>query len=127
LISDGRQVALGDKRYLLSPQDLAGLELLPELVRAGVTSLKIEGRLKSPQYVANITRIYRRALNSLNSELRVPGSASENRKRTSTPDSEPATRNEQYEMEMAFSRGLFTGWFRGTNNQALVHARFGKK
>jgi len=30
-------------------------------------------------------------------------------------------------MEMAFSRGLYTGWFRGTNNQALVHGRFGKK
>ena len=33
----------------------------------------------------------------------------------------------RYEMEMAFSRGLHTGWFRGTNNQALVHAKFGKK
>lgn len=33
----------------------------------------------------------------------------------------------QYEMEMAFSRGLYTGWFRGVNNQELVHARFGKK
>ena len=30
-------------------------------------------------------------------------------------------------MEMAFSRGLYTGWFGGTNNQQLVHARFGKK
>ena len=35
LISDGKQVPLGDKRYLLSPQDLAGLEVLPDLVRAG--------------------------------------------------------------------------------------------
>ena len=33
----------------------------------------------------------------------------------------------RYEMEMAFSRGLYTGWFGGTNNQQLVHARFGKK
>ena len=62
LISDGRQVPLGDRKYLLSPQDLAGLEVLPELVRAGVASLKIEGRLKSPEYVASITRIYRNAL-----------------------------------------------------------------
>ena len=60
LISDGKPVPLGDRKYLLSPQDLAGLECLPELVRAGVASLKIEGRLKSPEYVANITRIYRR-------------------------------------------------------------------
>src|SRR5207245_8810414 len=35
--------------------------------------------------------------------------------------------NREYEMEMAFSRGLYTGWLRGINNQELVHARFGKK
>src|SRR5258708_2637416 len=62
LIADGKQVELGDRKYLLSPQDLAGLEVLPELVRLRVASLKIEGRLKSPEYVANITRIYREAL-----------------------------------------------------------------
>ena len=65
LISDGQQVPLGDKRYLLSPQDLSGLEILPEIVRAGVASLKIEGRLKSPEYVASITRVYRQALDQL--------------------------------------------------------------
>src|SRR5271168_1365642 len=59
LIADGEIVPLGDKKYLLSPQDLAGLAVLPEIVRAGVVSLKIEGRLKAPEYVANITRIYR--------------------------------------------------------------------
>ena len=65
LIADGKPVPLGDRKYLLSPQDLAGLEVLPELVRIGVASLKIEGRLKSPEYVANITRIYRGALDRL--------------------------------------------------------------
>src|SRR5207244_346770 len=64
LISDGNQVALGDRRYLLSPQDLAGLEVLPDLVRAGVASLKIEGRLKSPEYVAAVCQVYRRALDA---------------------------------------------------------------
>src|SRR5262247_2004512 len=73
LISDGKMVPLGDRRYLLSPQDFAGLEVLPELIRAGVASLKIEGRLKSPEYVANITRVYREALDDLrftNDDLR---------------------------------------------------------
>src|SRR6266513_673275 len=65
LVSDGQLVPLDGRRYLLSPQDLAGLEILPELVRAGVASLKIEGRLKSPEYVANITRIYRDAVDGL--------------------------------------------------------------
>ena len=59
LLRDGQLLPLGDRKYLLSPQDLAGLELLPDLARVGVTSLKIEGRLKTPEYVANITRIPR--------------------------------------------------------------------
>ncbi len=105
LISDGQQVPLGDKRYLLSPQDLSGIEMLPEIVRSGVSSLKIEGRLKSPEYVANITKVYRQALDS-------------------AANTGPAA---QYDLEMAFSRGLYTGWFGGINNQQLVHARFGKK
>jgi putative protease len=112
LICDGRQVPLGDRRYLLSPQDLAGLEILPELAGSGVASLKIEGRLKSPEYVANITQAYRRALDKL-----AAGPAG-------SPDIIGESR---YNLEMAFSRGLHTGWFGGTNNQALVHARFGKK
>lgn len=49
-----------DKGYLLSPRDLCSLENLPELVKAGVSSFKIEGRMKSPTYVATVTRIYRK-------------------------------------------------------------------
>src|SRR5437762_7422801 len=119
LISDGKPVPLGDKRYLLSPQDLAGLEVLPDLIRAGVASLKIEGRLKSPEYVANITRVYRQALNECGMRSAECGRAN------AGPQS--ATHNPRYDLEMAFSRGLHSGWFRGINNQQLVHARFGKK
>src|SRR5690606_27408461 len=111
LIADGRKVDLGDRRYLLSPQDLAGLEVLPELVRAGVSSLKIEGRLKSAEYVASITRVYRQALD----KMMAPAGA------------EPPTEAARYELQMAFSRGLYTGWFKGINNQELAHARFGTK
>jgi putative protease len=121
LISDGKQVSLGDRRYLLSPQDLAGIDVLPQLAAAGVASLKIEGRLKAPEYVANITRVYRKALDELGARNSEPGT-----------DSAPAIlrsalRAPRYELEMAFSRGLYTGWFGGINNQELVHARFGKK
>jgi len=129
LIADGQPVPLGDRKYLLSPQDLAGLEVLPDLVRLGVSSLKIEGRLKSPEYVANITRIYRTALDELSTSQERRGSKVEGAKAPDASGS-PSTldpRSSTYEMEMAFSRGLYTGWFRGSNNQALVHARFGKK
>ncbi len=111
LITDGEVVDLGDRKYLLSPQDLAGLEVLPELVKVGVSCLKIEGRLKTPEYVANVTRVYRQALD------RVMGDTKQF----------SATSQEYYNLEMAFSRGLYTGWFNGSNNQELVHARFGKK
>ena len=73
LVSDGQPVPLGDRRYLLSPQDLAGIEVLPDLARVGVASLKIEGRLKAPEYVANITRIYRQALDRLPQAGTAPG------------------------------------------------------
>ncbi len=115
LISDGVQVPLGDKRYLLSPQDLSGLEVLPDLIRAGVSSLKIEGRLKSAEYVASITRVYRQALDKVMADL--TGVAA--------PKFEAQTA--RYELEMSFSRGLYTGWFRGIDNQKLAHARFGTK
>lgn len=49
-----------DKGYLLSPRDLCGLEYLPRLISCGVKSLKIEGRMKTPEYVATVTRIYRK-------------------------------------------------------------------
>ncbi len=124
LISDGQQVPLGDKRYLLSPQDLAGLEVLPDLIRAGVASLKIEGRLKSPEYVANITKVYRNALDKL-------GHRGTEAQRGKTENDSASLclsgKSDLYSMEMAFSRGLYTGWFGGVNNQQLVHARFGKK
>ncbi|MBL9168086.1 MAG: U32 family peptidase [Verrucomicrobiales bacterium] len=115
LISDGRQVPLGDRRYLLSPQDLSGLEVLPELVQAGISSLKIEGRLKSPDYVASITRVYRQALDRALAAAQPEAT------------DETSSRAWKYDLEMGFSRGLYTGWFKGIDNQELVHARFGKK
>src|SRR5205814_5062443 len=83
--------------------------------------------LKSPEYVANITRIYRQALDKA-AECRV--SSVEGKELPAPPvtrHSTPDTRHLPYDLEMAFSRGLYTGWFRGINNQALVHGRFGKK
>ncbi|MSU33656.1 MAG: U32 family peptidase [Pedosphaera sp.] len=124
LISDGHLVPLGDRRYLLSPQDLAGLGVLPDLAAAGVSSLKIEGRLKSAEYVASITRVYRKALDAMGS---AGGDSSRAGVSSGTRVNAGVDEATQYEMEMAFSRGLYPGWFRGINNQELAHARFGKK
>jgi len=50
--------------YYFSPNDLSAIELLPELVAAGVMSLKIEGRMKSAEYVANVVQAYRQVLDA---------------------------------------------------------------
>jgi putative protease len=110
LVVDGAVRDLGDRQYLLSPQDLAAVREIPDLLERGVVSFKIEGRLKSPEYVAAICQVYRKALDAaLNRQAWTPAPG------------------DQYEMEMAFSRGLSTGWMHGVDHQMLVPAHFGKK
>jgi putative protease len=113
LVVDGQVLDLGERQYLLSPQDLSGLEVLPDLLRTGLACFKIEGRLKSPEYVANVTRVYRQAIDRCLS--------------AQSAELLQHQADSRYRLEMAFSRGLYTGWFRGIDNQALVHGRFGKK
>jgi len=48
------------QKYVLSPKDLCTLKLLPDILEAGVFSLKIEGRMKKPEYVASVTSMYRK-------------------------------------------------------------------
>ncbi|NLD47499.1 MAG: U32 family peptidase, partial [Clostridiaceae bacterium] len=52
-----------NRGYYLSPKDLCTVGLLGEIAATGVKSLKIEGRMKSPEYVATVVRIYRKYLN----------------------------------------------------------------
>ena len=49
-----------DSGYLLSTRDICGLDFIPDMINAGVNCLKIEGRMKKPEYVATVTRIYRK-------------------------------------------------------------------
>lgn len=109
---DGRVRDLGERRYVFSPQDLCALERVPQMLEAGVRSFKIEGRLKSPAYVAATTRAYRRALDAALAGSEVPP--------TEQSDS-------LYAMQMAFSRGFSFGWLEGTDHPLLTHGRFGKK
>ncbi len=110
IVVDGEARDLGEVRYLLSPQDLAAVDLIPELVKAGVKSFKIEGRLKSPEYVTAVTRVYRKAIDAAVAQME-----------------SPVTPEDRYALEMTFSRGLSTGWLAGTDHPYLTHGRFGKK
>ncbi len=67
----------GKQGYWLSPRDLMLRDKLPELQKAGVHSLKIEGRLKRPEYVAVVTKAYRKALDALYEGRFAPAEESE--------------------------------------------------
>ncbi|MES2737633.1 MAG: DUF3656 domain-containing protein [Verrucomicrobiota bacterium] len=112
MIVDGELKDLGDKRYLLSPQDLAAVQEIPRLIELGIRSFKIEGRLKTPEYVAAVTRVYRKAIDAALADKDL---------------SEIITEEDRYELEMTFSRGLYSGWMHGVNHQELVGAYYGKK
>ncbi len=106
MVVDGQHQPLGDVRYLLSPQDLAGVQQVPALVDAGVACLKIEGRLKGPEYVAATTEVYRRAIDAAwsSAEVHVPA-------------------EDQIALQQVFSRGLTPGFLEGPMHQRLVRGR----
>ncbi|MDZ4290142.1 MAG: DUF3656 domain-containing protein, partial [Prosthecobacter sp.] len=112
MIVDGELRDLGDKRYLLSPQDLSAVQEIPRLIELGIRSFKIEGRLKTPEYVAAVTRVYRKAIDAALADKDL---------------TTEITEEDRYELEMTFSRGLYSGWMHGVNHQELVGAYYGKK
>ncbi len=108
---------VGDKKYPLSPHDLAAYDRLPELIAAGVSALKIEGRLKPAEYVASVTRHYRTALDAACGAGVSPASG----------DAVQAGRLHHKlaaehiaEMETTFSRGFCHGWLDGPDHRRLV-------
>ncbi len=105
LVVDGVTRDLEDRAYLLSPEDLEASALVPELARLGVTSLKIEGRLKGPEYVSATTRLYRRAVDALRGLGDGP------------TEEERATALQMY------TRGSGPGFLRGVDHQRLVEGR----
>ncbi|MBQ3390021.1 MAG: U32 family peptidase [Firmicutes bacterium] len=95
---------LGEAGYLLSPRDLSYLPDLNALVRAGVDSLKIEGRLKTPEYAALTVKTFRKYLD------RIAGGGEK------APEARDMER-----LEQVFSRGKFTrGYLYGKPSGALL-------
>lgn len=60
VIKDSQVLNQGDNKYVLSPKDICTLNILPDIIEAGVFSLKIEGRMKKTEYTAGITALYRK-------------------------------------------------------------------
>ena len=95
--------------HLLSPQDLCAIDLLPQLVDAGVTSFKIEGRMKSPEYVFAVTQTYRAVLDRVIAER-----AEESGKDVRATDDEHRTLAE------AFSRGFTTAYLENQRGNDIM-------
>lgn len=102
LFVDDVKKEMGEKRYLVSPKDLMGIAEVPALRELGVDSFKVEGRLKTPEYVASAARNYREVL-----------------------DGGPLKMKERArELSSTYSRGFFTGWLHGVDHQQLVEGTF---
>jgi putative protease len=93
-----------EKKYLLSPKDINTLEIIPELIEAGITSFKIEGRMKRPEYTALVTEKYRKYID---------GYFEKKAYQVLTKDQE--------EIEQIFNRGGFIpGYYLGKDNLDLI-------
>ncbi|MDB5105058.1 MAG: collagenase, partial [Fibrobacteres bacterium] len=103
LMVDGEKRDLGARRYLVSPKDLCGLDDVAGLMEIGIDSFKIEGRLKTPQYVASTASAYKRAIEG-------------------GPDRSQASVED---LKVIYSRGFFNGWLGGVDHQRLVDGRYG--
>ncbi|MCL5886796.1 MAG: DUF3656 domain-containing protein [Actinobacteria bacterium] len=99
----GRSVAK-EGPHLLSPKDLHTIHLLPELIATGVKSLKIEGRMKSPEYVALVTGVYRAALD----------------RAWSDPEGYAASEAEEAILAEAFSRGFTSAYLTGERTAEMM-------
>lgn len=60
---DGQVITDNDAPFLMSPKDIQTLDLIPQVIAAGVHTFKIEGRMKAPEYIASVARIYNKYIN----------------------------------------------------------------
>lgn len=109
LIVDGEKKETANRNYLVSPQDLCGLSEIPELMRLGVKSFKVEGRLKSPEFVAQVAKSFRQVIDATIDKKTI---------------SERFVESLKNAMQIEYSRGFFSGWLHGVNHQKLVDGTF---
>lgn len=103
--------------HLLSPKDLCTANLIPELLHAGVSSLKIEGRMKSPEYVQAVVGVYRAVINRVEAAIDRDGIDSV------VASDAPELRASEEEMNVlseAFSRGFTTAYLKGKRGNEIM-------
>ena len=100
----GQSVVAVEGDRLLCPRDYLGIAHLPELVEAGVASLKIEGRMKNPDYVFNVVRVWSRALDMVRDGVWDAG----------------AVAALERELGRSFNRGFSDAYLRGRSGAELM-------
>lgn len=103
--------------HLLSPKDLCTANLIPELLQAGVASLKIEGRMKSPEYVQAVVGVYRAVIDRVEAAIARDGIDSV------VASDAPELRASEEEMNVlseAFSRGFTTAYLKGKRGNEIM-------
>ena len=107
-----------DKGYLLSPRDNCAIELLPELIKLGIDSFKIEGRMKTPYYVGVVTRIYRKYIDLVLENINLDNEILRNMiKKNLDIINEGTGLSDREELAQVFNRGSFsTGHFKPNKN-----------
>lgn len=102
LVNSQGEAMVADGKYLLSTRDLNMIEHLPELIRAGVNSLKIEGRMKRPEYVATVVKHYRQAIDCYYAHI------------------QPNLTKANQELLQIFNRKFTSGYFFGNQGADLM-------
>lgn len=106
VLQNGKRLNKKEEGYILSLKDLCTLELLPDIIEAGVSALKIEGRMKSPRYTAGVVSMYRKYVDRYQAE----GS-----------DGYQVEAGDQAILLDLFDRGGFTdGYYRRHNGRTMV-------
>lgn len=111
-----------NKGYLLSPRDLNGTAFLPELIKAGIDCFKIEGRLKSPEYVAEVTRYYRKYIDVVceNIDLDID-EIKQILKKELNKENPTSSMTDKEEIVQVFNRGGFSnGHLSNAENKNLI-------
>ena len=125
-VMDAGSMLTKGELYPISPRDLCTIDLLPELLRAGVSSLKIEGRMKQTQYAAGVTRIYRKYLDILESgHSKATTYASKDRgmKNILNEDYAVAEDDRRALMELGNRSGFTAGYLRGEKGREMISLR----
>lgn len=103
--------------HLLSPKDLCTVNLIPELLQAGVASLKIEGRMKSPEYVQAVVGVYRAVIDRV--EAAVARDGIDSVVASDAPELR-ASEEEMNTLSEAFSRGFTTAYLKGKRGNEIM-------